>query len=157
MTWKSIILFHQALVVFFVSLCLMNFSVAKSFDDSEVKHIGYPGWFIESPFFDLTDDLEKTRSGGKKGLMVLFTTEGCSYCDVFIRKSLGDPKIAAAVQKNFDSVGMEIFDDVGMVNPQGRCPVFSHTFVLRKRWQESAACNRLPVAGTVQKNHGICG
>jgi thioredoxin-related protein len=120
MVRKSIIPFHQILVALFITVCLINTSLAKNFDDSEFGHIDYPGWFNESPFFDLTDSLKKARSSGKKGLMVLFTTEGCSYCNVFIRKSLGNPKIAAEVQKNFDSVGMEIFDDVGMVGPRGK-------------------------------------
>lgn len=94
-------------------------SIAKDFDDSEIKHIGYPDWFTESDFLDLTDDLEKAKLKGKKGVMILFTTEGCSYCSVFIDKSLGDPKIADIVRDNFDSIGMEIFDDTEMVSPQG--------------------------------------
>jgi len=93
--------------------------IAKDFDDSEIKHIGYPDWFTESAFLDLTDDLEAAKSKGKKGVMILFTTQGCSYCSVFIDKSLGDPEIAGLVQDNFDSIGMEIFDDTGMVSPQG--------------------------------------
>ncbi|MEE8380044.1 MAG: thioredoxin fold domain-containing protein [Gammaproteobacteria bacterium] len=116
---KSLLLLHLIIVAFFISLCSMSPSAAKNFDDSQIKHIGYPDWFNESPFYDLTDGLKKSRLSGKKGLMVLFTTEGCSYCDVFIRKSLGDPEIAASVQKSFDSVGMEIFDDVEMIGPRG--------------------------------------
>jgi len=94
-------------------------SISKDFDDSEIKHIGYPDWFTESTFLDLTDDLEKAKSKGKKGVMILFTTEGCSYCSVFIDKSLGDPEIAGIVRDNFDSIGMEIFDDAEMVSPEG--------------------------------------
>jgi thioredoxin-related protein len=109
-------LFLLALVLILISF---RASLAKGFDDSEVKHIDYPGWFIQSPFFDLKEDLDKARSDGKQGLMVLFTTEGCSYCDLFIRKSLGDPEIASIVQNNLDSVGLEIFDDAEMTDPRG--------------------------------------
>ncbi|MCW8962479.1 MAG: thioredoxin fold domain-containing protein, partial [Gammaproteobacteria bacterium] len=94
-------------------------SFAKDLDDSEIKHIGYPGWFTKSDFLDLADELEKAKSKGKKGLMILFTTEGCSYCSFFIHKSLGDPEIAKVVRNNFDSLGMEIFDDTEMISPQG--------------------------------------
>lgn len=94
-------------------------SLAASFDDSKVSHIAYPGWFNESPFHDLTEDLQKAKAADKIGLMVLFTTEGCSYCEVFIRKSLGDPKLAKLVQKHFSSVGLEIFDDSEMTDPRG--------------------------------------
>ena len=42
-----------------------------------------------------------------------------SYCDVFIRRSLGNPKIASIDQKNIDSVGLEIFDDTEMIDLRG--------------------------------------
>ena len=51
--------------------------------------------------------------------MVLFTTEGCSYCAEFIRRSLGDPGLASLVQAHFDAVGLEIFSDAEMVDPSG--------------------------------------
>lgn len=98
---------------------LMGATLAQGFDDSEVMHIDHPDWFIESPFLDLAEDLNKAAANGKKGLMILFTTEGCSYCDLFIRLSLSNPEIAAVVQKNFDSIGLEIFDDVEMTDPEG--------------------------------------
>lgn len=94
-------------------------SRAESFDDSQIRHIDYPAWFEENPFFDLAEELEKARAEQKQGLMVLFTTEGCSYCDAFIRTSLGDSSIASTVQQNFVSVGLEIFDDTGMTDPHG--------------------------------------
>ncbi len=92
---------------------------AATFDDSEIFHIDYPGWFQESPFHDLAEDLHRARAAGKQGLMVLFTTEGCSYCEVFIRKSLGDPDLVAILKKHFDTVGMEMFDDSEMTDPRG--------------------------------------
>lgn len=93
-------------------------TAGEVFDDSEVLHIDYPDWFADS-LLDLEDDLATAREAGKLGLMVLFTTEGCSYCDVFIRKSLGDPALAARVREHFVSVGLEIFDDSEMVAPDG--------------------------------------
>lgn len=97
----------------------MGLSIAKDFDDRVIKHIDYPKWFKESPFLELADDLKKARADGKKGLMIFFTTEGCSYCERFIRLSLGDPEIAALVQKNFVSIGMEIFNDADITTPSG--------------------------------------
>jgi thioredoxin-related protein len=92
---------------------------ASSFDDSEVKHITYPAWFKKTPFYELDHDLLQARESGKQGLMILFTTEGCSYCHLFIEKSLADPEIAAMVQRHFDSVGLEIFDDTDLTDPGG--------------------------------------
>ncbi len=95
-------------------------SSANSIDDSEIKHIVYPEWFSESLFFDLAEELDNARSGGKLGVMVVFTTEGCSYCHLFVRNSLGDPGLASLVRQHFEAVGLEIFDDREMTDPLGR-------------------------------------
>jgi thioredoxin-related protein len=92
---------------------------AKDFDDAVSQHIEYPAWFENTPFNDLEAVLDDARSQGKKGLMVLFTTEGCSYCEQFIRRSLGDQRTASHVQANFAAVGLEIFDDREMTDPRG--------------------------------------
>ncbi len=93
-------------------------ALARDFDDAQVKHIDYPAWFNDS-FLDLQQDLADARAAGKLGLMVLFTTEGCSYCAQFIRTSLADPELAALVQDHFGAVGLEIFSDAEMVDPRG--------------------------------------
>jgi thioredoxin-related protein len=93
---------------------------AETFDDSRVMHIEYPGWFEETPFLDLARVTSEARSLGKQGLMVLFTTEGCSYCAEFIRRSLGDPEIASMTREHFLAVGLEIFTDAEMTDPTGR-------------------------------------
>ena len=105
--------------IFILSTLLWSSPEAISFDDSEIKHIRYPDWFNENPFNELSEITNESIANGKKGLMVLFTTEGCSYCDHFIRKSLGDSNIASIVQNNFESVGLEIFDDAEMTTPDG--------------------------------------
>jgi len=92
---------------------------AGDFEGKNIGHIEYPAWFSKSPFFDLQEELHKAKTGGKQGLMVLFTTEGCTYCGAFIEKSLGDPAIASIVKSNFASIGLEIFDDAEMTDPLG--------------------------------------
>jgi thioredoxin-related protein len=91
---------------------------ARDFDDSELAHVAYPDWFKES-FLDLRDDLADAEAEGKAGIMVLFTTEGCSYCAQFIRRTLGDEAIAARVRSRFDAIGLEMFSDAEMVGPGG--------------------------------------
>jgi thioredoxin-related protein len=82
------------------------------------RHIEHPDWM--SPFFvDLQTDLERVRGEGKTGVMVLFTTQGCTYCSEFIAKSLHDPKLRQRVQENFIAVGLEMFDDVVMTDHRG--------------------------------------
>lgn len=98
----------------------LDTSLGAAFDDSRVLHIDYPAWFEETPFLDLSRVTADARAAGKRGLMVLFTTEGCSYCAEFIRRSLGDPGITARVRERFLVVGLEIFDDAEMIDPRGR-------------------------------------
>ena len=89
-------------------LMLLSAAEARGFDDSVITHIEYPDWFNENPFNDLPEILNESSANNKKGLFILFTTEGCSYCDRFIRESLGDSGIAIIMQDNFESIGLEI-------------------------------------------------
>lgn len=93
---------------------------AANFEDSKISHVAYPDWFSNNPFLELNEELANARASDKQGLMVLYTTEGCSYCAVFVEKSLRDPDIAATVKQHFNSVGLEIFDDTSLVTPQGQ-------------------------------------
>lgn len=117
-----------------IVLFLVSATSARDFDDSEFQHITYPDWFIDNTFKDLSDDLETALADGKKGLMIMFTTQGCSYCKMFLKVSLGNPRIARAVQRNFDSLGLEIFDDAEMTQPDGTPTRVKHFAV-----QEGAA------------------
>jgi thioredoxin-related protein len=112
---------RPALVPIALGLLLLSCKIAwaKDFDDAQRGHIDYPDWFESNPFNDLQEVLDQAGSNGEKGLMVLFTTEGCSYCARFIRKSLGNPGLASEVQANFAAVGLEIFDDREMTDPRG--------------------------------------
>jgi thioredoxin-related protein len=104
------------LVLFWIAA--LSVVSARDFDDSELAHVAYPDWFKES-FLDLRDDLADAEAEGKAGIMVLFTTEGCSYCAQFIRRTLGDEAIAARVRSRFDAIGLEMFSDAEMVGPGG--------------------------------------
>ena len=97
----------------------------QPFDDSAILHVAYPQWFKTS-FLDLQSDLKEARLNNKKGLMLLFTTDGCSYCDRFIQVSLGNPELATRVRTHFDSIGLEIFDDSDMTAPDGAQTVVKH-------------------------------
>jgi thioredoxin-related protein len=91
--------------------------VAAGIEDG-ARHIEHPDW-MSPAFVDLDADLERVRETGKTGVMVLFTTQGCSYCAEFIAKSLHDPTLRQRVQDNFAAIGLEIFDDVLMTDHRG--------------------------------------
>jgi thioredoxin-related protein len=98
---------------------------AEGFDDSIVASIEYPGWFKES-FLNLGDDLAEAREAGKDGLFLFFSTQGCSYCHLFIETSLADPAIAARVQEHYDTIGLEIFDDAELTDLAGETTRVKH-------------------------------
>lgn len=82
------------------------------------RHIDHPAW-MSPGLIDLQADLEAVRAQGKTGVMVLFTTQGCTYCAEFVRASLGDPATEKRVRDNFIAIGLEIFDDAEMTDPRG--------------------------------------
>lgn len=88
------------------------------FDDGAVAQVIYPGWFKAS-FLDLPRDLEDAAATGKLGLFLFVSTQGCSYCQLFLRESLGNPAIAGRVQAHFDTLGLEIFDDAEVTDFSG--------------------------------------
>ncbi len=93
-------------------------AVDAAFDDAEIKQIRYPDWFKQS-FLDLADDAAMAAEAGKQGLFVFFSTEGCSYCHLFIEQSLGDPALAERLQAHFDALGLEIFSDAELTDFDG--------------------------------------
>ncbi len=111
------VLLLQLFAVFLISIGSSVSADVKDFEDS--SHVEYPAWFEDNPFYDLAEIIAEVSTDKKKGLMVLFTTKGCTYCEQFIKRSLGNPDIAQKAQNRFASIGMEIFDDAEMVTPTG--------------------------------------
>ena len=100
-------------------LCLLwPWLAAADFDESKTGHIDYPAWFAEDAFLDIEEMLSEAQAQGRQGVMLLFTTEGCSYCEQFIR-DLADPDTATRLQQSYLSLGLEIFDDAEIIAPDG--------------------------------------
>lgn len=93
-------------------------SATEPFDDGAIYQVHYPDWFLES-FLSLPDDAAAAAEAGKRGLFLFFTTQGCSYCHLFIEKSLKDPELSARLRRHFDSIGLEIFSDAEMTDFAG--------------------------------------
>ncbi len=90
-----------------------------TFNDNFVGKIKYPAWFHQSDFLNYQEDLSEAVQQGKKGAFLLFTTQGCPYCDKFINLSLGNAEIAKKVQQDFMPTGLEIFNDIEITNFNG--------------------------------------
>jgi len=90
---------------------LLGISQATGFQSGTLLKTVYPEWFDTQSFSSFSDKLDAARREGKQGVMVVFSTAECSYCNEFIRNSLNNPEIAAEVRDHFHAVGMEIFAD----------------------------------------------
>lgn len=84
--------------------------VPAAFDDTAVAHFDYPDWF-KTTFLDLRDDLADARAAGKRGILLFFSTAGCSYCKQMLDGSFQDPAFAGRVRAHYDVIGLEIFSD----------------------------------------------
>lgn len=93
-------------------------SVALAGIEDGPRHAGHPEW-MDPGIVDLESDLETVRDAGMTGVMVLFTTQGCTYCADFISTSLDDPVLQKRLRDNFVSIGLEIFDDADMTDHRG--------------------------------------
>ena len=101
-----------------VSLVLLSSAQALAGVEDGPLHRGHPDW-MRPAFVDLESDLQRVRDESKTGSMVLFTTQGCTYCAEFVRASLGDPEIRRRVQDRFVAISLEIFDDTEMTDHLG--------------------------------------
>lgn len=105
-----------------IILCILfphaALSKAEFTDDGKLLTAQYPDWFLET-FLDLNDDLKNARESGKKGLIVVFSTVGCSYCYKFANETLRDAEVVANLRRHFDAVALEIFSDDPAVTPWG--------------------------------------
>jgi thioredoxin-related protein len=96
---------------------------ADASDKERGKFIGakpteYPKWFKES-FLDFMEDVAEAKAAGKR-LMVLFHQDGCPYCNVLVERNLSQKDIETLVQKNFDVVALNMWDDREVANIGGQ-------------------------------------
>ena len=100
-------------------LVTLHASNAMSFDDTVVSKVEYPDWFAETDFMDLREALSRADEEGKVGIMLFFTTQGCSYCHLFLKTSLSNDATVERLRAHFDVLGFEIFDDAELIAPDG--------------------------------------
>lgn len=95
-----------------------------SFDDSAVARFDYPTWF-KTTFYDLEDDLADAREAGKRGIVLFYSTVGCSYCKQMLEGSFAEPGFAARLHERYDVVGLEIFSDSEITDWNGETRTLS--------------------------------
>ncbi|UCE90278.1 MAG: thioredoxin fold domain-containing protein [Pseudomonadota bacterium] len=81
-------------------------------------HIKFPAWFKQT-FFNLQEDLAEARQHGKRGVIVMLSQESCSTCKAFLKTTFSDPVVLPRVMANYDVIGMDIFSELEVVEPDG--------------------------------------
>jgi len=105
---------------------LSNIALAKNdignldFNDAPLsQNISYPSWFKKSSGY-LHDDLQEALDANKKGLIVYFGQERCSYCEQFFKQSLGRRDIEHYLRKNYDIININIWSNLDIVDTDGK-------------------------------------
>lgn len=73
------------------------------------KETEYPAWFKDS-FLDFREDVAEASRAGKR-LMIIFTQNGCPYCNALVERNLAQKDIEASMRKNFDVVAINMWGD----------------------------------------------
>lgn len=107
--------FHYCIAVALLLACARG----TAFDDTEITRFSHPDWFKQS-FFHLGDDLADADANGKRGVALFFSTQGCAYCRLMLRRTFADPALAARLRRAFDVIGLEMFDDAEITDWDGK-------------------------------------
>ena len=96
-------------------------SELKDFDDSTILPKELPDWFVDTSLApNMQEYLEDAVAAGKKGLIVNYESDGCSYCKLFIDTTLQQADIVTTIQQNFDMLGLDMFSDSEIVDFNGK-------------------------------------
>lgn len=80
--------------------------------------VTYPDWFKNS-FYDIPEDMADAKDKGKKGVALFISQKNCNHCESMVRLTLQDKVVTQRLQKNYDVVGMDIFNDLDITKPDG--------------------------------------
>ena len=78
----------------------------------------YPAWFNNS-FLDLKDDIAAAKTAGKQ-LIVLFTQDGCPYCNALVERNLAQKDIEELIRRKFLVNAINIVGDRSVTNLDGK-------------------------------------
>lgn len=93
-------------------------------------------------FFDQTlghypEELQAAQAAGKKGVLVMFETEACPYCQRMRRQVLSRPEVQAYFHRQFVILSVDILGDIPLTDPTGRDTT-------EKRWSRQLRVRATP-------------
>jgi thioredoxin-related protein len=77
-----------------------------------------PDWFSPS-FLDIREDVAEAAKQGKR-VMIYFHQDGCPYCKQLVTVNFRDPKIVAAMRRDFVAIDVNIFGSREVTWTDGR-------------------------------------
>jgi thioredoxin-related protein len=90
-------------------------STGKSLGAVETE---YPSWFHDG-FLNLKDDIATARRERKR-LMIVFTQDGCPYCNALVERNLAQKDIEALVRDNYEVVALNMLGDREITDVDGK-------------------------------------
>ena len=78
----------------------------------------YPDWFKKS-FLDLREDVAEAKAAGKR-VMVIFSQDGCPYCNLLVERNFSQQDIEQYTRKNFDAITVNMWGDREVVGMDGK-------------------------------------
>jgi len=78
----------------------------------------YPAWFHDG-FLDFKDDLDSANREGKR-LMIMFTQDGCPYCNAMVERNLAQRDIEERVRKHFSVIAINLVGDRALTYIDGK-------------------------------------
>jgi thioredoxin-related protein len=77
-----------------------------------------PDWFRQS-FLDLGEDVREAAASGRR-IMLYFHQANCPYCSLLVKENFTRPDIVAAMQRNLDSIAINMWGDREVTATDGR-------------------------------------
>lgn len=77
----------------------------------------YPSWFKES-FLEFSDDIADAADQGKR-VVLLFTQDGCPYCNALVEQNLSQKHIEEKMREHFDVLAVNMWGDREVTTVQG--------------------------------------
>jgi len=82
------------------------------------KQTEYPEWF-EHSFLDLKEDVAEARKANKR-VMLLFTQNGCPYCNALVDRNLAQKDIQDTIRKNLSVIHINMWGDREVTGLDGK-------------------------------------
>lgn len=76
-------------------------------------------YFFTQTFGDLPEEMQIAREGGKRGMLLFFESENCSYCQYMLNKVLSDSRVQDWYRERFVNIAVDIHGDIELKDFDG--------------------------------------